>query len=221
MPEISPFDVSPWGIGWSGWEPSRQARRESVFSLSNGHIGWRGTLDEGDPCETPGTYLNGLFEHHPMPYAEDGYGYPEHGETVINAPDGKVIRLVVGDEPFDIREGRLGSHEQHLDFRAGTLRREVTWTSPSGDTVRVESTRLVSLTQRAIAAIEYRVTAISGALDVTVLSEIVANEPLPDVHPDERVMEPLKHPFEPVAHIAATTGATLLHRTKRSRIGVA
>ncbi|MBW9110713.1 glycoside hydrolase family 65 protein [Microbacterium ureisolvens] len=221
MPEISPFDVSPWGIGWSGWEPSRQARRESVFSLSNGHIGWRGTLDEGDPCETPGSYLNGLFEHHPMPYAEDGYGYPERGETMVNAPDGKVIRLLVDDEPFDIREGRLESHEQHLDFRAGTLRREVRWTSPSGATVRVESTRLVSLTHRAIAAIDYRVTALSGPLEVTVLSEIVANEPLPEVHPDERVMDPLRHPYEPVDRAVTASGATLLHRTKRSRIGVA
>lgn len=221
MPEISPFDVSPWGIGWSGWEQERQARRESVFSLSNGHIGWRGTLDEGDPCETPGAYLNGLFEEHPMPYAEDGYGYPEHGETVINAPDGKVIRLIVGDEPFDIRDGRLDSHEQHLDFRSGTLQRDVRWTSPAGDAVRVESTRLVSLTHRAVATIEYRVTALSGPLDITVLSQIVANEPLPDVHPDERVMAPLKRPFEPVDRIVTTTGATLLHRTKRSRIGVA
>ncbi|WP_342001555.1 family 65 glycosyl hydrolase [Microbacterium sp. LWH7-1.2] len=221
MPEISPFDVSPWGIGWSGWEPSRQARRESVFSLSNGHIGWRGTLDEGDPCETPGAYLNGLFEHHPMPYAEDGYGYPEHGETVVNAPDGKIIRLLVDDEPFDIREGRLESHEQQLDFRAGTLRRDVRWTSPSGATVRVESVRLVSLTHRAIAAIDYRVTALSGPIDITVLSEIVADEPLPDVHPDERVMEPLRHPYEPIDRVVTKTGATLVHRTKRSRIGVA
>ena len=50
------FDVAPWGIGWHGWEESRLARRESVFSLANGHLGWRGTLDEGDPliAETMG-----------------------------------------------------------------------------------------------------------------------------------------------------------------------
>ncbi|WP_109211109.1 MULTISPECIES: glycosyl hydrolase family 65 protein [Microbacterium] len=221
MPDSKHFDVSPWGIGWTGWDPSRQAHRESVFSLSNGHIGWRGTLDEGDPCEVNGAYLNGLFEHHPMPYAEDGYAYPEHGETLINAPDGKVIRLLVGDEPFDIRQGRLELHEQRLDFQAGTLHRAVRWTSPAGDSVLVESARLVSLTHRAIAAIEYRVTALSGPVEITVLSEIVANEPLPSVHPDERVMAPLQNPYEAVDRFTSATGATLLYRTKRSRIGVA
>jgi len=221
MPEHPAFDVSPWGVGWTGWDASRQARRESVFSLSNGHIGWRGTLDEGDPCETPGAYLNGLFEEHPMPYAEDGYAYPEHGEALINAPDGKVVRLLVGDEPFDVREGRLHRHEQHLDFRSGTFRREVDWTSPAGGRVRIESTRLVSLVHRAVAAVDYRVTAVSGPLEITVLSEIVANEPLPPVHPDDRVMAPLERPFESVDRFAGTCAATLLHRTRRSRIGVA
>ncbi|PJI51474.1 hypothetical protein CTI14_59680, partial [Methylobacterium radiotolerans] len=53
--------------------------RRAVFGLSNGHIGWRGNLDEGDPRGVAGSYLNGVFEEHPMPYAEDGYGYPETG----------------------------------------------------------------------------------------------------------------------------------------------
>ncbi|WP_106816661.1 glycoside hydrolase family 65 protein [Microbacterium timonense] len=219
--QSSRFEIAPWSIGWRGWDDARQARRESVFSLSNGHIGWRGSLDEGDPCEVPGAYLNGLYEQHPMPYAEDGYGYPEHGESTVIAPDGKVIRLLVGDEPFDIREGRLEHHAQELDFRAGTLHREVYWTSAAGASVRIESTRLVSLTHRAVAAVDYRVTALSGPIDITVLSEIVANEPLPEVHPDERVMAALERPFDAVDRSVAGTRATLLHRTRRSRIGVA
>lgn len=217
----SGFDVSAWGIGASGWDPELIARRESVLAVSNGHIGWRGNLDEGDPCAVAGAYVNGLYENHPMPYAEDGYGYPEHGESIINAPDGKVLRLIVADEPFDIREGRLEHHHQYLDFRAGTLERVARWTSPAGHTVEIRSTRLVSLTQRAIAAIDYRVTAVSGPVDITVLSEIVADEPLPRIHPDDRVMEPLVAPLTPVGQTATETGAALLFRTRSSGIGVA
>jgi alpha,alpha-trehalose phosphorylase len=215
------FDVAPWGIGWSELTASHQARRESVFALSNGYLGWRGTLEEGDPCEVPGTYLNGVFERHPMPYAEDGYGYPDSGESVINVPDGKVIRLLVDDEPFDIRTGELHRHDQFLDFRAGTLRREAHWTSPDGRTVKVRSERLVSLTHRAVAAISYEVTAVDAAVDLTVLSEIVANEPLPEVHPDERVMAALRGALKPVDQFVVEGRATLLHRTESSRIGVA
>ena len=43
------FDVAPWGIGWSEWSETHQARRESVFALSNGNLGRRGTLDWGRP----------------------------------------------------------------------------------------------------------------------------------------------------------------------------
>ncbi|NLP83249.1 glycoside hydrolase family 65 protein [Microbacterium sp. CFH 90308] len=215
------FDVVEWGIGWSAWEEAGQSHRESVLALSNGHLGWRGNLDEGDPCGAAGTYLNGVFEEHPMPYAEDGYGYPDQGQTVINVPDGKIIRLLVDDEPFDIRTGRLRTHEQFLDFRAGVLRRVVEWTSPAGRTVRITSSRLVSLAHRSVAAVDYEVTAIDAPVEVTLLSEIVANEPLPDVHPDPRVMEPLRQPLASVGHFAGGARATLLHRTQRSGISVA
>ena len=95
------------------------AQSESVFALSNGHIGLRGNLDEGEPHGLPGTYLNSVYELRPLPYAEAGYGYPESGQTVINVTNGKLIRLLVDDEPFDVRYGTLHSHERVLDLRAG------------------------------------------------------------------------------------------------------
>ena len=100
------------------------AQSESVFALSNGHIGLRGNLDEGEPHGLPGTYLNSLYEDRPLPYAEAGYGFPDTGQTVINVTNGKIIRLLVNDEPFDIRYGTVQSHTRTLDLRAGTLTQE-------------------------------------------------------------------------------------------------
>ena len=74
------------------------ARSESLFALSNGHIGLRGNLDEGEPYGIPGTYLNSFYEVRPLPYAEPGYGYPESGQTVVNVTNGKLIRLLVDDD---------------------------------------------------------------------------------------------------------------------------
>ena len=109
-----------------------------------------------------GRYLNGFYEVRPLPYAEASYGLPESGQTVINVTNGKLIRLFVDDEPFDVRYGELRSHERVLDFRAGTLSRQAEWVSPAGGRVRVSSTRLVSFTQRAIAAIRYEVEPLDG-----------------------------------------------------------
>src|SRR5207237_8869974 len=98
---------------------------------SNGHIGVRGNLDEVEPNGLPGTYLNSFFELRPLPYAEAGYGYPESGQTIINVTNGKLIRLLADDEPFDVRYGALRHHHRVLDLRAGTLVRDVEWESPA------------------------------------------------------------------------------------------
>src|ERR1700744_4936974 len=173
------YGVEPWSLKESGLNMDLLAQSESVFALSNGHIGLRGNLDEGEPHGLPGTYLNSFFEQRPLPYAEAGYGYPESGQTVINVTNGKLIRLLVDDEPFDIRYGTLNSHDRVLALRAGTLTRHADWTSPAGSRVRVTSTRLVSLTQRAIAAISYTGEAVEGQCRLGIQSAVVANEQVP------------------------------------------
>jgi alpha,alpha-trehalose phosphorylase len=153
--EQSAFPVDPWQIREIYLDMDLLAQSESLFALSNGHIGLRGNLDEGEPHGIPGTYLNSFFEQRPLPYAEAGSGYPDNGQTVVNVTNGKLLRLLVDDEPFDVRYGDLHEHERVLDLREGTLTRTADWTSPAGKRMRLRSRRLVSFTQRAIAAIEY------------------------------------------------------------------
>ena len=93
------FVVEPWSLTAIGLDMASLGVNESVFALANGHIGMRGTFEEGEPVVVPGTYLNGFFEERPLPYAEAGYGFPEQGQTVVNVTDGKIIRLLVGDSP--------------------------------------------------------------------------------------------------------------------------
>ena len=213
------YGVEPWSLRESGLNMDLLAQSESVFALSNGHIGLRGNLDEGEPHGMPGTYLNSFYEQRPLPYAEAGYGYPESGQTVINVTNGKLIRLLVDDEPFDIRYGSLNSHERVLDLRAGTLTRRVDWTSPAGSRVRVTSVRIVSLTQRAIAAIKYTVEPVEGTLRLVAQSEIVANEQMPDAGRDPRAAAALEAPLVSEQYAADNDGqcrAILVHSTRVS-----
>lgn len=215
------YAVEPWCVRETELNLDVLAQSESVFALSNGHVGWRGNLDEGEPHGLPGAYLNGVHELHPLPYAEAGYGYPESGQTVINVTNGKVLRLLVDDEPFDLRYGRLVAHERVLDLRRGVLERTCEWTSPAGSTVRVRSIRLVSLTQRAVAAVAYEVEAVGSRSRVVIQSELVTNESLPDPNGDPRAARALKSPLEPEEDIAVGSRLRLVHRTKRSGLRVA
>ncbi|MFY1675804.1 MULTISPECIES: glycoside hydrolase family 65 protein [unclassified Streptomyces] len=215
------YAVEPWSVRETSLNLDLLAQSESVFALSNGHIGWRGNLDEGEPHGLPGTYLNGVHELHPLPYAEAGYGYPESGQTVINVTNGKLLRLLVDDEPFDLRYGRLSRHERNLDLRAGVLERLVEWTSPAGSTVRVRSTRLVSLTQRAIAAVSYEVEPLDSRVRVVIQSELVANESLPEPDGDPRTAKALVAPLAAEESHAAGSHLRLVHRTRHSGLRVA
>ena len=96
---------------------------------------------------------------------------------MVNVTNGKIIRLLVDDEPFDVRYGELRKHERTR------LRAESCAAMPNGsrrrDRVRVTSERLVSLEHRSVAAILYEVEPLEAAARFVVQSELVANEPLP------------------------------------------
>jgi alpha,alpha-trehalose phosphorylase len=106
------FAIDPWSVRETELDLETLGHTESLFALANGHIGLRANLDEGEPKGVPGTYLNSFYELRPLPYAEAGYGYPESGQTLVNVTDGKIIRLLVDDEPFDVRYGQLLAHER-------------------------------------------------------------------------------------------------------------
>ncbi|HEX5346915.1 MAG TPA: glycosyl hydrolase family 65 protein [Pseudonocardiaceae bacterium] len=219
--EQNQFAVEPWAVRENRLDLAAMGQTESVFALANGHIGLRGNLDEGDPHALPGSYLNSFYELRPLPYPEGGYGYPESGQTIVNVTNGKLIRLLVDDEPLDVRYGELRSHERVLDLRAGTLRRRVEWVSPAGKAVRVASQRMVSLVQRAVVAIHYEVEPVDQPVLLVVQSELFANEQLPVTTHDPRVAAALSEPLVAEQHRCNDTGATLLHSTRHSGLRMA
>ncbi len=222
MSEQPTFPVEEWSVREMGLHLETLAQTEAIFALSNGHIGLRGNLDEGgEPHGLPGTYLNSFYELRPLPYAEGGYGYPESGQTVINVTNGKLIRLLVDDDPFDLRYGEVQHHERELDLRNGVLRRSVRWRSPAGRTVKVSSVRLVSFTRRAIAAICYEVEPLEAPALVVVQSELVANEALPPQSNDPRVGTALDSALESEEHLAQGCAGLLIHHTRVSGLRMA
>jgi alpha,alpha-trehalose phosphorylase len=217
------FPEEAWRVRETELDLDILAQTESLFALANGHLGLRGNLDEGEPNGVPGTYLNSVFDLRPLAYVEPGYGYPQSGQTIINVTNGKLIRLLVDDEPLDVRYGRLLKHERTLDLRAGTLERIAEWRSPAGQAVRVSSRRLVSFTQRAIAAICYEVEPLETSTRIVVQSELIANEapgaPLPTNDP--RLSSALQAPLQSEDYHTRDLTVGLVHRTRQSGLRVA
>ncbi len=214
------FSVEPWNLRETYLDPNLLSQTESVFALANGHLGWRANLDEGEPHVLPGSYLNGVYESLALPYAERAYSQPESGQQVINVTNGKLIRLFVDDEPLYIRLGQLVSHERMLDFRAGVLTRHAEWVSPAGKRVKISSIRLVSFTQRAIGAICYDVEPVGQPAQITVQSELLANEQLPMVSNDPRGPAQLSSPLQQEYQDVRDMAVVMVHSTRQSKLRV-
>jgi alpha,alpha-trehalose phosphorylase len=139
----------------------------------------------------------------------------------VNVTNGKIVRLLVDDEPFDIRYGEVRRHERLLDLREGLLRRTVEWASPAGAAIRLRTTRLVSFAQRSTAAILYEVEPVDGPVRVVVQSELVANEPTPTRTRDPRAAAALESPLEAEEFSDHDLRVVLVHRTRASELRMA
>ena len=187
------FPINDWALAVVGYrrELFEQyiGQAETMFALANGYLGMRGTHEEDHPAKEHGTFLNGFYEVRPIVYGEHAYGFPKVGQTMLNCPNGKIIKLYVDDQPFDLASAEVIAYYRGLDLREGVLRREVTFETAAGKRVRVTSLSLVSLAQRNLAATRYEVTLENADADVIVSSELINRQPLPVETADPRMAQ--------------------------------
>src|SRR5699024_1663684 len=120
-----------------------------------------------------GTYINGLHETWSIQHAEEAFGFAKLGQSVVNVPDAKLIKLYVDDEPLLLSVASLFEYERAIDFRTGVLTRDILWRTPAGKRVRVRSTRMASFTQRHLAVMTFEVTLLDDSAPVTLSSQVL------------------------------------------------
>ena len=167
------FPVDPWRLVESGFSDDDLGTTESVFAVGNGYLGMRANVEEGRESHSHGTFLNGFHETWPIRHAEEAYGFARVGQTIVNAPDAKLIRLYIDDEPLLLPVADLLEYERVLDFRTGVHTRDVLWRTPAGKRVHLRTTRMVSLTERHLAVMTFEVTMLDDAAPVAISSQIL------------------------------------------------
>jgi alpha,alpha-trehalose phosphorylase len=216
------YPVDPWLISETALRVEHHYRNETIFALGNGHLGLRGTFEEGysGPAGTScdGTYLNGFFESEPIVYPEPAHGYAEHGQTILNVANGKAVQIWAGSDPVDLLSGHLLSYRRTLDMRSGVLIRDVTWRSPAGHELRLQIERLVSLPRPHLAAIRLTVTALNGPLSIRFDSRIDGDVQNLSASRDPRTGSRFGgRVLEPEQRSAAGGRLTLTQRTRHTR----
>ncbi|MEO1064183.1 MAG: glycosyl hydrolase family 65 protein [Actinomycetota bacterium] len=167
------FPVDEWRLVETEPATSDLGWSETVFAVGNGYLGMRANPEEGRESHSHGTFLNGFHETWPIRHAEQAYGFAHTGQTIVNAPDAKVIKLYVNDEPLLLAEADLVSYERALCFTTGRLTRDLVWRTPSGTHVRVSSSRMCSFEHRHLAVFTFEVELLDHPAPVVISSQLL------------------------------------------------
>jgi alpha,alpha-trehalose phosphorylase len=167
------FPVDTWRLVERAYSNDDLGTTETLFAIGNGYLGMRANPEEGREAHSHGTYLNGFHETWPIMHAEDAFGFATTGQTIVNVPDAKLLKLYVDDEPLLLPTADLDSYERALDFRNGALTRDMIWRTPAGKRVRVSSQRMVSFVHRHLAVMTFEITLLDAAAPVVVSSQLL------------------------------------------------
>ncbi|MBD3243327.1 MAG: HAD hydrolase-like protein, partial [Chitinivibrionales bacterium] len=171
------FPEEPWHISETSARPGRARYWETLFALSNGLLGLRGTHEEEDPVldahSYPGMFVNGVYGYLPYRHVVTFPGFPERLHVMHNLVDWRIVNLRVDGERFSLFGEGITDYRRALDMRRGVVERTVVWRTAAGKRVRVRTTRLVSMTRRHSAALRYEVTPLDGPVEVALESKVV------------------------------------------------
>ncbi len=176
------FPVDPWRLVESSFDLDDVGVTETLFAIGNGYLGLRGNHAEGRFAHEHGTFVNGFHETFPIRHAEQAYGFAEVGQTIINAPDAKVMRVYVDDEPLSLDVADVREYERSLDMRDGVLRRRIRWVTPSGKDVLIEDDRVVSFEEKHLAILRLEVTVLNADAPVTISCQLINRQDGEDVY---------------------------------------
>ena len=167
------FPVDPWRLTETIYSDADLGRTETLFAVGNGYLGLRGNVEEGRVTHAHGTFINGFHETWGIRHAEEAFGFARTGQTIVNVPDAKTIKLYIDDEPLLLSVADLFSYERTLDLADGVLRREIVWRTPAGKRVRIASQRMVSFSQRHLAIMTLEVTMLDDEAPVVISSQFL------------------------------------------------
>jgi trehalose/maltose hydrolase-like predicted phosphorylase len=155
QPQLTEADN--WSVIETKLAPDQLHHKETVFNLSNGYLGTRGTFEEGYPQDFSATMIHGVYDDVPISYTE-----------LVNCPNWLPLVITVGGDRFSLDSGEVLKYERRLDLRLGLLTRDIRWRSPKGYTLDFHFERFASLADQHVLAIRCQVTSVDFEGDITV-----------------------------------------------------
>lgn len=148
--------VGKWILREDSFDVEHLGKCEAVMSLGNGYLGLRSATEEKYLGETRDLLINGTFNKFD----------PSAVTELPNVADMTAMEIRINNERFTLEQGTIDSYNRELNIQSAELKREIIWTSPKGDQVKLVFCRVVSLGRLHDFAIQVEITPLSD--DVTI-----------------------------------------------------
>ena len=153
----SDTSTGAWVVEESGFDRERANFHETLFTVGNGRLGTRGSLEEGHLGQLSGTFLAGVYDGHDVPVID-----------LVNCPDWVDTAVVVGGVRLDVDTCTVVTHHRCLDLRDGLLTRSTVFEDVEGRRTRLETMRCASMADRRVCVLRVEVTPENHAAEIRV-----------------------------------------------------
>ncbi len=159
-----------WMIKESTYNTDKELLTETLFTLSNGNISSRGTLEEGHYMNNKqyfGTYTAGIFDKYNKDY-----------QAIVNLPYIFNTQFIINGISLDMTKGRLKNYKRYLNMYNGTLVRSFLWDNGKKQQTEIKIMRFISKNDPHLAVLHctFKPLNYNGCIDINnVLDGNVAN----------------------------------------------
>lgn len=184
------LELNSWNIIENSFNDKNNKVSESIFSLGNGYMGQRANFEEGYTGNTlSGTYMAGIYYPDKTKFGWWKNGYPEYFAKVLNCTNWIGIDVYIEDIKLDLAQCDVRDFSRILNMKEGFLYRSFIATLKNEHEVKIEAKRFISIVDKKIGAIEYSITPLNFAGQITVSPYLDGDVKNEDSNYDEKFWE--------------------------------
>ncbi len=150
-----------WIVNESEFNVKSQHKFETIFSLGNGYMGTRASLEERYSRERRGFYIAGIFDE-----------YPGEVTEMPNLPDWIETDIYINGEKFNMYKGRIYQYSRNLNLKDGTLVRNFIWENHKGHILQFNFERIISMKNLHTALLKINIEPMNFSGKIEVVSGI-------------------------------------------------
>lgn len=176
-----------WKIIEEGFDPKNHRASESIFSIGNGNMGQRANFEEKySGSSLQGSYVAGVYYPDKTRVGWWKNGYPEYYAKVLNAANWIGINISIDGEELDLAKCTVREFTRELNMKEGTLSRSFIAKLASGKEIKADIKRFVSMVEKEVGAISYKITPLNFSGNISVSPYIDGDVKNEDSNYDEK-----------------------------------